>query len=163
MARPRKYATNAERQAAYRKRKKRSVHFRSDSFEWSTPQDLFDELHREFAFDLDVCATVENAKCERFYSRRDDGLKQPWFGTCWCNPPYGRDIGRWVEKSLQASRDGAVVVCLLPSRTDTRWWHECVSQAEDVRFLRGRLRFGGHENSAPFPSVVAVFRMQSRP
>ncbi len=158
MARPRIHASNAERQAAYRRRRKRSIHFRSDSYEWSTPEDLFQELHTEFSFDLDVCASAANAKCERFYTRKDDGLKQAWTGTCWCNPPYGRDIGRWVEKAFEsATRGMATVVCLVPARTDTRWWHDFVSQASDVRFLKGRLKFGGHENSAPFPSAVVVF------
>jgi phage N-6-adenine-methyltransferase len=158
VARPRKYTSNAERQAAYRKRKKRFVHFKSESHEWSTPQVLFDNLDAEFGFTLDVCASSENAKCERYYSKQEDGLKQPWTGVCWCNPPYGRDIGCWVEKAWQCSKEGrATVVCLLPARTDTRWWHEFVCEAKEVRFLKGRLKFGGQENSAPFPSAVVVF------
>lgn len=158
MARPRVYASNAERQAAYRRRKKRSIHFRSNSHEWSTPQELFDELNREFCFVLDVCASAANAKCERFFTRKDDGLKQPWSGMCWCNPPYGRDIGNWVERAFQSATSGlASVVCLVPARTDTRWWHDFVLNATEVRFVKGRLRFGGHENSAPFPSAIVVF------
>lgn len=158
MARPRIYASNAQRQAAYRRRKKRSIHFRSDSYEWSTPDELYKALHEEFAFELDVCASLENAKCERFFTRKQDGLTQAWRGRCWCNPPYGRDIGRWVEKAFTTAREGeGDVVCLIPARTDTSWWHGFVSHASEVRFLRGRLKFGGHENSAPFPSAVVVF------
>ena len=143
--------------AAHRKRRKRNVHFRSDSPEWATPQDLFDELDAEFHFATDVCATAENAKCSRFYTRADDGLAQDWRGVCWCNPPYGREIGAWLQKARTAAEKGATVVCLVPARTDTRWWHEHVTKA-DVRFLRGRLKFGGSKNSAPFPSALVVFR-----
>ena len=141
-----------------RKRKRRSVHFRSDSCEWATPQETFDELHREFGFDLDVCATAENAKCERFYTKADNGLQQPWAGVCWMNPPYGRGIGQWIRKAHTAALDGATVVCLVPARTDTAWWQDYCANAADVRFLRGRLKFGGCKNSAPFPSAVVVFQ-----
>ena len=131
--------------------------FSSATDEWETPIALFDGLDVEFRFELDVCATAQNAKCEQFYTREVDGLSQPWNGTCWMNPPYGRDIGRWVKKAYESSRDGAIVVCLLPARTDTRWWHDYVMRGE-VRLLRGRLRFGNATNSAPFPSAVVVFR-----
>lgn len=144
------------RMAAHRKRRKRSVHFRSDSPEWSTPQDLFDKLDAEFRFETDVCATAENAKCEQFYTRADNGLEQPWTGVCWMNPPYGAEIGAWVAKAHQSAMHGATVVCLVPARTDTKWWHDHVTKAKDVRFLRGRLKFGGCKNSAPFPSAVVV-------
>jgi phage N-6-adenine-methyltransferase len=155
--RPRIYKTNADRQRAYRRRQKRSVHFRSETDLWETPLDFFAELDAEFRFQLDVCAIAENAKCPRFFSPEEDGLTQTWTGICWMNPPYGRAIGAWIEKAWRSARDGATVVCLVPARTDTRWWHEYVMKASEVRYLRGRLKFGGEENSAPFPSALVVF------
>ena len=143
--------------AAHRARRKRSVHFRSDSPEWATPQDLFDDLDAEFGFETDVCATAENAKCEQFYTRADNGLEQPWTGVCWMNPPYGRVIGQWIQRAYTASLEGATVVCLVPARTDTAWWQDYVVQAREIRYLRGRVKFGGAKNSAPFASAVAVF------
>jgi phage N-6-adenine-methyltransferase len=134
-----------------------SVHFRSDSCEWETPQRLFDELNDEFTFGLDVCATKDNAKCGRFYTKEDNGLEQPWNGTCWMNPPYGRTIGKWVKRAAEAASNGMTVVCLLPARTDTAWWHDYCAMHE-VRFIRGRLKFSGAKNSAPFPSAVVVMR-----
>jgi phage N-6-adenine-methyltransferase len=135
-----------------------AVYHRSQSVEWSTPQDLFDEYDREFAFTLDAAATHINAKCSRFFTEREDGLAQLWSGSVWCNPPYGgRETGKWVRKGYEAAQQGATVVLLVPSRTDTRWWHDYAMKGE-VRFLRGRLRFGGSKNSAPFPSAVVVFR-----
>ena len=131
--------------------------FSSNSIYWETPQDFFDRLDAEFHFTLDVCATPENAKCERYYTERDNGLMQPWQGACWMNPPYGREIGRWVRKAYFAAQAGATVVCLVPARTDTAWWHDYVMRANEIRFVRGRLRFGG-SNNAPFPSAVVVFR-----
>ncbi len=124
---------------------------------WGTPQDLFDALDAEFHFTLDVCALPENAKCERFYSPADDGLAQDWRGVCWMNPPYGRAIGPWMQKAYQEAARGATVVCLVPSRTDTAWWHDYAMKGE-VRFLRGRLRFQGATSSAPFASAIIVFR-----
>ena len=133
------------------------MHFRSDSPDWATPQDLFDDLDAEFHFATDVCATAENAKCEQFYTREDDGLAQDWQGVCFCNPPYGRVIGQWIQRAYAASLEGATVVCLIPSRTDTAWWQDYVVQAREIRYLRGRVKFGGAKNSAPFASAVAVF------
>jgi phage N-6-adenine-methyltransferase len=124
---------------------------------WSTPQDFFDKLNTEFGFELDVCATTENAKCVNYFTEGDDGLSQKWEGICWMNPPYGREIGKWVAKAFASSIEGATVVCLLPARTDTRWWHDLCMLGE-VRFLRGRLKFGTQTNSAPFPSAVVIFR-----
>jgi phage N-6-adenine-methyltransferase len=135
------------------------VHFSSKTDLWATPRHLFDRLHEEFGFKTDVCALPENAKCERFYTPAEDRLQQEWRGVCFMNPPYGRVIGKWVQKAFESSRDnGATVVCLLPARTDTRWWHEWVMRASETRFLKGRLKFGGAKNSAPFPSCVVVFR-----
>ncbi len=135
-----------------------SVHFSSATDLWATPDDVFSELHREFQFTLDVCALPENAKCGAFFTPADDGLAQAWTGTCWMNPPYGREIGRWVAKARESAEAGATVVCLLPARTDTAWWHEHVTRADEVRFVRGRLRFGNAGNAAPFPSAIVVFR-----
>ena len=134
------------------------VHFSSKTPEWSTPQDLFDKLHRVWEFTLDVCATEENAKVLYFYDKADDGLKQSWKGhVCWMNPPYGREIVKWMRKAFQESLRGAVVVCLVPARTDTVWWHDYAMKG-DITFLKGRLKFGGATNSAPFPSAIVVFR-----
>lgn len=133
------------------------VHFSSKTDLWETPQDTFDKLAAEFGpFTLDVCATSDNAKCQRYYTREDDGLAQPWDGVCWMNPPYGRGIKAWMRKAYEASRSGATVVCLVPARTDTAWWHDYAMKGQ-IRFLRGRLKFGGAANSAPFPSAVVVF------
>lgn len=135
-----------------------AVHFSSKTTVWETPQDLFEKLNSEFGFTLDVCASPENAKCERFFTPATNGLKERWEGVCWCNPPYGREIGQWVKKAHEASLHGATVVCLLPARTDTSWWHAYVLEANEIRFVQGRLRFVGARSSAPFPSVVVVFR-----
>lgn len=134
-----------------------SVHFSSQRMDWETPQWLFDQLDAEFGFELDVCATPENAKCERYFTPEHDGLSQEWTGVCWMNPPYGREIGRWMRKAYESSLNGATVVCLVPARTDTAWWHDYAAKGE-VRFLRGRLRFVGARHSAPFPSAIVVFR-----
>ena len=131
--------------------------FSSATVEWSTPQHIFDGLNAEFRFDLDVCATVENAKCDRFFDKGDDGLKQKWTGTIWMNPPYGRDIAKWMQKAFESSLEGATVVCLVPARPDTQWWHNYATRGE-IRSYKGRLKFGGAENAAPFGSAVVVFR-----
>jgi phage N-6-adenine-methyltransferase len=134
-----------------------TVHFSSQTDEWATPKALFDELHAEFGCEIDVCATPENAKCAKFFSKVDDGLKQPWVGTCFMNPPYGRQIATWVRKAYESSLTGATVCCLLPARTDTAWWHDYCVRGE-VRLLKGRLKFGAGTNSAPFPSAIVIFR-----
>lgn len=131
------------------------VMFSSKSDMWSTPQDLFDELNTEFHFETDVCAIPENAKCEKYYTPDINGLKQEWSGVCWCNPPYGREIGKWVAKAAESK---ATTVMLIPSRTDTKWFHDYIYNKAEVRFLKGRLKFGGAQNSAPFPSMIVVFR-----
>ena len=131
--------------------------FTSSTDDWATPQDFFDTLNREFDFDLDVCASAENAKCARFFTKEDDGLSKEWRGRCWMNPPYGREIGQWVRKAFETSLRGGLVVCLLPSRTDTQWWHDYCMKGE-IRFVQGRLKFGDGKNSAPFPSAIVIFR-----
>ncbi len=132
--------------------------FTSEKDDWETPHDLFEELNNEFSFDLDVCASIHNTKCKKYYTKEDDGLSKIWYGTCWMNPPYGRKISKWVEKAYNTALQGTgTVVCLLPSRTDTKWWHNFCMKGE-IRFLKGRLKFVGAKNSAPFPSVIVIFR-----
>ena len=129
----------------------------SDSDEWDTPQWLYDALHKEFGFTLDPCATDENSKCDNWYTMIENGLLRNW-GTdsVFMNPPYS-NIAAWIRKAYGSAQEGATVVCLIPARTDTRWWHEYCMKSE-IRFLRGRLKFGEAENSAPFPSAVVIFR-----
>jgi phage N-6-adenine-methyltransferase len=131
--------------------------FTSNTDLWETPQSLFDEINKEFQFTLDVCAIPDNAKCDLYFTPEQDGLLQEWHGTCWMNPPYGRTIGRWITKAFQESERGVTVVCLVPARTDTVWWHDYCMRGE-IRFLRGRVKFGGGKYSAPFPSAIVIFR-----
>lgn len=127
---------------------------------WATPQELFDELNQEFKFDLDVCAEDWNAKCERYFTVETDGLLADWHGVCWMNPPYGREIKHWMAKAVKEWEKGATVVCLVPARTDTTWWHDYAVKGE-VRFIRGRIKFvhpdGSTKDAAPFPSAIVVF------
>lgn len=131
----------------------------SNTGEWSTPQEFFDKLNAEFKFTLDPCASKDNAKCKQFFTKADDGLSKKWSGRVFCNPPYGREIGAWVKKAYDsvASGDVKIVVCLLPARTDTAWWHDYCMKGK-LRFIRGRLKFGDGKNTAPFPSAVVIFR-----
>ena len=124
---------------------------------WSTPQWLYDALHKEFGFTLDPCSNANNAKCERFYTIQENGLLRSWgTETVFMNPPYS-EVDTWMRRAYGAALEGATVVCLIPARTDTSWWHDYAMKGE-VRLLRGRLKFGEAENSAPFPSAVIVFR-----
>ncbi len=133
------------------------VHYSSATDMWETPQAFFDAWNKEFNFDLDVCATDENAKCPLYYTKEKDGLSNRWAGTVWINPPYGKEIIKWMRKAYESARDGdATVVCLVPARTDTAWWHDYAMKG-DITFIRGRLKFGNAKNSAPFPSAVVVF------
>lgn len=136
-----------------------NVHFSSLTDLWSTPQSFFDTLNEEFCFSLDPCATKENAKCVRFYTKEIDGLVQNWQGeTVFCNPPYGREIYKWVKKcSDEGRKPNTKVVALLPARTDTKWFHQYIYGKAEVRFVQGRLKFGKSKNSAPFPSMVVIF------
>lgn len=124
-----------------------------------TPQDFFDWLSGIFRFDLDVCALPENAKCEKYYTPEMDGLKQDWRGGVWCNPPYGKEIIKWVKKASEeyVKEYNRFVVMLLPARTDTKWFQQYVYNKAFLWFVDGRLKFGGNSSSAPFPSVVAVY------
>lgn len=136
--------------------------FSSKTDLWSTPQNFFDDLNAEFVFETDVCATPENSKCARFFTEDTNGLNQEWTGVCWMNSPYGRNIKSWVKKAYESSLGGTTVVCLLPARTDTSWWHDYAIKGE-IRFIRGRLKFGGQKNSAPFPSAVVIFLGRNKP
>jgi len=130
---------------------------------WETPNDFFDQLNIQYKFTTDVCAIKENAKCKHFYSPDTDGLQQAWKGTCWMNPPYGRNLtNKWVEKAYIESRKGCTVVALLPVRTDTRWFHQFIHRKKGVsiEFIKGRLKFGGSKNAAPFPSMIVVFKLK---
>ena len=121
---------------------------------WSTPQELFDKYDAVYHFETDVCAVAENAKCKNYYTPEMDGLKQEWKGVCWCNPPYGKQITKWVKKAAESN---ATVVMLIPARTDAGWFHDWVLPYGRVEFLRGRIKFGGRKWNAPFPSMVVVF------
>lgn len=135
----------------------------SNSGEWETPQDFFDGLNSIYQFTLDAAATWRNAKCKPFYTKMDNALKKDWPGSVWCNPPYGREIVKFVGKGWREAQKGSTqaVVMLLPARTDTRWWHDWVMRASVIYLVRGRLKFVGAKSSAPFPSAVAVFRSGS--
>lgn len=144
--------------------------FTSTTDDWPTPRDLFDALDAEFGFDLDPCASASNAKCSRFFTVDDDGLSRRWHGAVFMNPPYGRGIGDWIAKAWLESQKGATVVCLIPARCDTEYWHEYVMRAAEVRLVRGRIHFDSERqrdreasgesaaHNAPFPSAVVVFR-----
>jgi phage N-6-adenine-methyltransferase len=136
-----------------------AVGFSSTSSEWDTPQDFYDKLDKQFNFTLDPCATPKSTKCKKYYTEEDDGLTQDWKGhTVFVNPPYGRGIGAWFKKGYEESKKhNTVVVMLIPSRTDTKWWHDYVMKAKEVHLVRGRLKFGTSDNAAPFPSAVVVF------
>ena len=130
----------------------------SNTPEWATPQSFFDALNKEFSFTLDPCSTHENTKCEKHYTKEDDGLSKNWGGqVVFCNPPYGRELPKWVKKCYEESRH-ADVVMLIPARTDTRWFHDYIYGKAEIRFIKGRLKFGNAKQSAPFPSMVVIYR-----
>jgi phage N-6-adenine-methyltransferase len=134
--------------------------FSSATEDWATPDDFFAELNREFHFTLDACASEWNKKVDNYYDKEQDGLKQQWTGTVWMNPPYGREIKKWMAKAVESAQSGATVVCLVPARTDTAWWHNYAMLGE-IRFLRGRIKFvgpDGPKDAAPFPSALIIFR-----
>lgn len=125
-----------------------SVHFSSQRLDWQTPKAVYQKLNEEFGFDFDPCPPNPTF----------DGLEIEWGGSNFVNPPYGREIPKWVKKGYEEAQKGKRVVFLIPSRTDTKWWHDYIMKADEIRFIKGRLKFDDHENSAPFPSAVAVFR-----
>jgi phage N-6-adenine-methyltransferase len=159
--RPRRFCSDRCRVAAWRKRRAKSRGYMPASLsdDWATPQDVFDRLDARYGpLTLDVAATAENAKCERYFTRSADGLAQEWTGRVWMNPPYGHALNAWMRKAWEASQTTAdLVVCLVPVRSDTRWWHEYAQRGE-VELLRGRLHRGGAPRAAPFASAVVVFR-----
>lgn len=134
--------------------------FSSKTDDWATPQDLFDELNREFDFTLDPCADRFNHKCVNYYTKEQDGLIYDWGGErVFCNPPYGKAIGKWVKKSFEESRKpNTLVVMLIPARTDTKYFHDFIYGKAEIRFIKGRLRFSNTKNPAPFPSMVVIYR-----
>ena len=137
------------------------VHYASNSNEWATPPELFAKLDKEFHFTLDPCATQDNAKCQKFYTKADDGLSKSWAGEIvFMNPPYGREIGHWMRKAYIET--SALVVCLIPSRTDTKYWHEYCMRANEIRLIQGRVKFGDGLQSAPFPSSIVIFNAGQR-
>jgi phage N-6-adenine-methyltransferase len=128
--------------------------------EWETPKTFYDSINREFHFDLDVCATKETAKCERYYTVADDGLSKEWIGVCWMNPPYDKSIGLWMKKAWESSQAGSLVVCLIQGRsTDTIWWHEYVMRANEIRYIKDRLHFGknGNYSRANISNILVIF------
>lgn len=137
------------------------AHYSSKAHDWQTPPALFADLDARFRFTLDAAASAENAKCARYFTREDNGLAQSWAGErVWLNPPYGREIGAWVRKAWRESRRGALVVCLIPARTDTSYWHDYAMRAAEILLIRGRVRFlrpGALLDNAPFPSALVVF------
>lgn len=136
--------------------------FTSTRPDWETPRDVFAHFDERFRFTLDVCASPANTKCSRFFSVEEDGLAQSWAGErCWCNPPYGSEIFEWMLKASTEGTRAPIIACLVPARTDTRWWHWHVAGKAKVIFLRGRVRFVGGKGRAPFPSAVAVYGQEA--
>lgn len=138
-----------------------NVHFSQTSEDWATPQDVFDKLNEEFHFTLDAAASAENAKCDRFFDKNTDGLKQDWSGErVYVNPPYNRyTMGAWLAKMAECKAD--VCVALLPARTNTSWFHDFILGKAEIRFIRGKLKFNGYKWEAPFPNIIVVFRRQN--
>lgn len=133
--------------------------FTSNSCEWSTPDNLFQELNNEFNFTLDPCSTHKNAKCKKHFTKKENGLLQDWSNDIvFCNPPYGKELPLWVEKSYNENKKGAIVVLLIPARTDTKYFHNYIYNHHQIRFLKGRLKFSGSKYSAPFPSMIVVMK-----
>ncbi len=135
---------------------KTNIHFSSASDDWATPKAFFDKLNKTFNFDLDPCASHQNAKCPKYFTQEDNGLLQNWEGKVFMNPPYGRSIGKWVKKAYEHN---GLVVCLLPARTDTKYWHDYVMKADCIHYVKGRLKFNDGKDPAPFPSAVVIFNL----
>ena len=138
--------------------------FTSNSNEWATPQKLFDELNEEFHFTLDPCADEFNHKCDKFYTKEQNGLRQSWNGEIvFCNPPYGKELPKWVEKCYNEHIEHNItVVMLIPARTDTSYFHDYIYHNSEIRFIRGRLKFSDGKNPAPFPSMIVVYRKRGK-
>lgn len=132
--------------------------FESATTEWPTPDNLWLPLHEEFGFTLDVCATSENAKCEHYFTKEHDGLSRAWSGVCWMNPPYGRIMVQWLKKAVEETRNGVTTIALIPCRSNTGWWHDVVMKHGEVRFVRGRPKFGDAKEGLPWPLAIVIFR-----
>ncbi|WP_278538697.1 DNA N-6-adenine-methyltransferase [Fusobacterium varium] len=134
--------------------------FNSEKMDWTTPKEFFKQLDDEFHFTLDPASTHENALCEKHYTTEEDGLKQDWEGEIvYCNPPYGREVKYWVKKCYEESlKPNTTVVLLIFARTDTKYFYDYIYKKAELRFIKGRLKFGNCKNSAPFPSMVVIFR-----
>jgi phage N-6-adenine-methyltransferase len=158
VGRKRIFKDDAARQAAHRADLKKKQIRRKRQGDYSTPQDLFEHYDRRYHFSLDVCATAANAKCPSYFTPEQDGLLQPWSGTCWMNPPYHQtEIPKWIRKAYEEAQRGAVVVALLPARTGSKWFHEIVLPHAAVTFLLGRIKFAGLTTNAREDSMIAVF------
>ena len=149
-----------------RGRNMNKIHYSSKQDDWETPNKLFDWLRSIFPIDLDVCADKDNAKTKRFISAEQNALALEWrtftkTGCCFMNPPYGRNIGRWVHKAREQSQQGIVVVCLLPARPDTKWFQDICLPSGEILFLKGRVKFKNGQYAAPFPSCIVVFGLLS--
>ena len=131
----------------------------SKTNEWATPQKLFDELDKEFNFTLDPCSTHENHKCEKHYTLEENGLLRDWSNEIvFMNPPYGGQAGLWLKKAYESSLKDATVVCLIVSSTDRTYWHDYIfPYASEIRFIRGRVKFGDADSTAPFASAIIIF------
>lgn len=139
---------------------KHDVHFSSDKMDYGTPQWFFDFWNERFYFDVDVCADANNHKMPNYYDLKKDALSISWKKQkCWMNPPYGRDIANWMKKAYEEAKEGALVCCLVPSRTDTDWWHNYVMKGGHIFFVKGRITFDGAPTGAPFPSAVVILYM----
>ena len=136
--------------------------FSSKTDEWATPKLFYEELNKEFNFTLDPCATDLNHKCNKYFTKEDNGLIKSWGGyRIYCNPPYGREISKWVEKAYYENKNNnAFIVMLLPARTDTRWFHDYIYKKHEIRFLKGRLKFNDGKQSAPFPSMLVIMKVR---
>ena len=134
--------------------------FSSNRMDWETPDDLFEKVNAEFRFTLDAASSHENAKCEKHYTKQEDGLSKNWGGeTVWVNPPYGKELPTWISKCAHEGRKpNTTVVMLIPARTDTKAFHEHIYGKAEIRFIKGRLKFKGAKTGAPFPSMLVIFR-----
>ena len=137
--------------------------FKSKSHEYETPDSIFEPLNYEFQFTLDVAANSLNTKCVRFFSVDCDGLSQGWGNNiCWMNPPFGRQMKKWVEKAYKSYLNGATVVCLLPVRSNTVWWHQYCMRSTEIRLIKGEVKFKGNENGLWLPLCIIVFNPHNK-
>ncbi len=131
--------------------------------DWDTPQSLFDKLNQEFNFKWDLAASDKNAKCSKFFTQKDDGLKQKWEGVCWLNPPYGDKSSKmvdWIKKAYNDTQlnPNLTVVMLIPARTNTKWFHQFCMKAAELKFICGRPKFGDSKHGLPQPLILVVFK-----